>query len=88
MHRLGQLACTIREALMGCVSRIIHDGGGDRAAPLPRGSHAGTTPRRAATAAANALHCAMNAKKVNHLNLMCINFMRKLPSGKVYLLGQ
>ena len=32
---------------MGCVSRIIHDGGGGHAAPLPRRSHAGTTPRRA-----------------------------------------
>ena len=92
---------------MGCVSRIIHDGGGGHAAaPLPRRSHAGTMQRRAATvpppcrrraaavpppcrrrAAAAPLY-AVNAKKVNHLNLMCINFMRKLPSGKVYLLGQ
>jgi hypothetical protein len=35
---------------MGCVSRIIHDGGGGHAAaPLPRRSHAGTMQRRAAT---------------------------------------
>ena len=27
---------------MGCVSRIIHDGGGGHAATLPRRSHAGT----------------------------------------------
>ena len=32
---------------MGCVSRIIHDGGGGHAAPLPRRSHAGTTQHRA-----------------------------------------
>ena len=35
---------------MGCVSRIIHDGGGGHAAaPLPRRSHAGTMQCRAAT---------------------------------------
>ena len=28
---------------MGCVSRIIHDGGGGHAAKLPRRSHAETT---------------------------------------------
>ena len=62
------------------------------AVATPRRYHAAATqePRslRAAVPRAAVTHCAVNAKKVNHLNLMCINFMRKLPSGNVYILGQ